>query len=131
MSERKISSAPSGAAILGAGVAFGVSILSGAVGSWIESQWNTFVCSWEMAGLVVCVLVTVCGFFAGAAAGMIRGVAIGLVLGAVIVGACVAGVGLTNGSPQGVAIWSTCVGISSGAAAGAIGGAVGKFRRHS
>lgn len=84
-----------------------------------------------MAGLVVCALVTGCGFLAGAAAGMIRRVVKGTVLGAVIVGACVAGVGLTNGSPPGVAIWSTCVGNTSGAASGAIGGTIGKYRRHS
>ncbi|MDA1051413.1 MAG: hypothetical protein O3C40_13155 [Planctomycetota bacterium] len=129
MTDRRIPSVASSASVLGAGAAFGVSIVGGAVGSWIESQWNTVVISWEMAGLVVCVLVTVCGFFVGAAAGMIRRVVTGTVLGAVVVGACLAAISLTNGSPSGVAVWSIAVGVCAGAAAGATGTVVSKRNR--
>jgi hypothetical protein len=129
MSDRTIRSAPSSAAVLGAGAAFGVSIIGGEVGNWIESYWNMTVVGWEMAGLVVCVLVTVCGFFIGSAAGMIRRVVIATVLGAVVGGACLAAVSLTNGSPRGVTIWSISVGVCGGAAAGAVGGLIGKRER--
>jgi len=121
----KTQSVSSSTVVLGAGAAFVVSIIGGAIGSWIESRWNTTVISWEMAGLVVCILVTVCGFFVGAAAGMSR-VVMGAVLGAVVVGACLATVSLTNGSPRSVAIWSIAVGVCAGAAAGATGAAIGK-----
>ena len=58
---RKIPSSLGRAATMGAGAAFGVSIVGGTLGSWIESQWNMTVVSWEMAGLVVCVLVPLGG----------------------------------------------------------------------
>jgi hypothetical protein len=118
---------PGKAASLGSGAAFGVSIVGGFVGSWVEHQWDTIVISWEMAALFVCVLVTFGGFFVGAIAGMIRRIGRGTVVGAILLGACLAGISLTNGSPQGVAIWSIIVGICSGAAAGAVGGAIGKW----
>lgn len=116
----------SSAAVLGAGAAFSVSILGGAIGNWIESQWNMVVISWEMAGLVVCVLATLCGFFFAAIAGIFARVVVGPVLGAVGVGACLAAISLTNGSPRGVAIWSIAVGVGAGMAAGAVGGMIGK-----
>ena len=115
-----------GAAIPGAGAAFGVSVVGGELGSWIEGQWNIVVISWEMAGLVVCVLVTLGGFLVGSMAAMTRRIVVGTILGAVVLGACMAGIGLTNGSPQGVVIWTISVGICAGAASGAVGGAIGK-----
>lgn len=122
----KTASSPGPASVLGAGSAFAVSMVSGALGSWIESQWKVIVISWEMAGLVVCVLVTLGGFFVAPLAAMIRRVLLGTVLGGVTVGACLAGVSLTNGSPPGVATWAIVVGVSAGAAAGAVGGVIGK-----
>ena len=122
----KIPSSPGRAATLGAGAAFGVSIVGGTLGSWIESQWNMTVVSWEMAALVVCVLVTLGGFLVGSLAAMTRRIVAGTILGAVVLGACLAGIGLTNGSPQGVAIWTISVGICAGAASGAVGGAIGR-----
>lgn len=122
-------SAPGHASVLGAGVAFAVSLVGGILGSWIESQWQVVVISWEMAGLVVCVLVTIGGFLVAPLAAMIRRVLLGTVLGAVAVGACLAGVSLTNGSPPGVATWAILVGISAGAAAGAVGSTIGKRGR--
>lgn len=79
----------------------------------------------------MCVLVTVCGFFVGAAAGMIRRVVMGTVLGAVITGACLAAVSLTNGSPRGVANWAIVVSVRGGVAAGATGAFMGKGNRAS
>lgn len=122
----KSTSSPGSASVLGAGSAFAVSVVGGALGSWIEGQWQVVVISWEMAGLVVCVLVTIGGFFVAPLAAMIRRVLLGTVLGGVTVGACLAGVSLTNGSPPGVATWAIVVGISAGVAAGAVGGAIGK-----
>ena len=119
-------SAPGRASVFGAGVAFAVSMVGGSLGSWIESQWQVVVISWEMAGLVVCVLVTIGGFLVAPRAAMIRRVLLGTVLGGVAVGACLSGVSLTNGSPSGVATWAIIVGICAGAAAGAVGGAIGK-----
>ncbi len=115
--------------LFGAVAAFAVSVIGGALGSWIEGHWKVVVISWEMAGLVVCVLVTIGGFFVAPLAAMIRRVLLGSALGAVAVGGCLAGVSLTNGSPPGVATWAILVGISAGAAAGAVGGAIGKRRR--
>ncbi len=122
----KTTSSPGRASVLGAGSAFAVGLMGGALGSWIEGQWKVVVISWEMAGLVVCVLVTICGFFVAPLAAMIRRVRLGSVLGAVAVGGCLAGVSLTNGSPPGVATWAIVVGLCSGAVAGTIGGVIGK-----
>ena len=122
-------SAPGRASVLGAGVAFAVSIVGGSFGSWIEGQWQVVVISWEMAGLAVCVLVTIGGFLVAPLAAMTRRVLLGTVLGGVAVGTCLAGVSLTNNSPPGVATWAIIVGICAGAAAGAVGGTIGKRRR--
>ena len=119
-------SAPGRASVLGAGVAFVVSMVGGSLGSCIESQWQVVVISWEMAGLVVCVLATIGGFLVAPLAAMTRRVLLGAVLGGVTVGACLAGVSLTNGSPPGVATWAIIVGICAGASAGAVGGVIGK-----
>ena len=113
--------------ILGAGAAFAVCMIGGTLASWVESQCKVVVISWELAGLVVCVLVTIGGFLVAPLAAMTRRVVLGAIIGGVTVGGCLAGVSLTNGSPPGVVEWTILVGISAGAAAGAVGGAIGKL----
>lgn len=101
MNGNRIPSTSGRAANLGAGVTFGISVVAGSLGSWVENQWNTTVVNWKMAGLVVCGLMTGCGFFVGAIVGMIRRIVIGTVLGAVLVGGCSVGISRTNGSRSG------------------------------
>ena len=124
-----IPSSPGRAATLGAGAAFAVSLAGGVLGGCIERQWNVVVVSWEMAGLMVSVLVTVSGFLVGSAAAMTHRVVPGTLLGAVLVGAVLAGIAMTNGSPRGVVVWTISVAIFAGAASGAVGGFIGRQSR--
>ena len=94
------------------------------LGRLVERQWDIVVNSWEMTGFVVSVLVTLVGFFVGSAAAMTRKVVPVVVLGVILSGVALAGMALTNGSPQGVVVWTISAAICAGAAAGTVGGVI-------